>query len=171
MLKTIFIYLLSLVFFLAVLPAGLVAGGLGLDRLLGSSPMVYQPYNLILALIVSAHGTFWMLWSLYVLIKIGKGNPQEGFGIEFLPPPRKLVIIGPYRYTRNPMGFGWFSIMVGIGIYLGSTSMLLIVLPVSVILVILYLKYFEERKLVKRFGEDYLRYQKEVPTIVPTVPY
>lgn len=77
------------------------------------------------------------------------------------------MVSGPYRYTRNPMGFGWFTIVTGIAIYLGSISMLLIVIPVILGLVVCYLKYFEEPKLVNRFGESYFEYRKKVPIIFP----
>lgn len=169
MLKIIIVYFLSLAFFLIILPAAIITPGLFLDKSLNFPQIVYSPYNLILALIFIAFGAFWMIWSLYALAKIGQGNPQEAFGKEILPATKKLIIIGPYRYTRNPMGFGWFIIMVGIGIYLGSISTLLIVLPISIFLVVLYLKYFEEKKLMKRFGEEYLKYRNKVPMMMPRI--
>lgn len=167
MLKMIWIYFLSILFFWVILPAIVIVPGLSLDKLFGFPPIIYPPYNLILAVIFAAFGTFWALWSLYALVIIGKGNPQEAFGQEILPATKKLIIIGPYRYTRNPMGFGWFSFVAGIGLYLGSISMIVIALPVFLAGVILYLKHFEEPNLIKRFGDDYLKYRKEVPIILP----
>lgn len=124
MIKTIVVYILSLLFFLFFLPAVAVAGGLFLDNLFKPAPISCPPYNLIVALIFIFFGAFWMAWSFYSIIIIGQGNPQEAFGKEILPAARKLVIIGPYRHTRNPMGFGWFVIMAGISIYLGCNSVL-----------------------------------------------
>ncbi|KAF0133288.1 MAG: protein-S-isoprenylcysteine O-methyltransferase-like protein [Candidatus Saganbacteria bacterium] len=167
MTKTILIYFLSLIFFLVILPAITVASGLFLNKLLNLPQIVYLPYNWSLALIFIAFGAFWMGWSFYVLIKTGQGNPQEAFGKEILPAPKKLVTIGPYRYTRNPMGFGWFIIVAGIGIYLGSISVILIILPIVLMAVIFYLKYFEGKNLIKRFGDDYLRYRENVPLFIP----
>ncbi|KAF0134798.1 MAG: protein-S-isoprenylcysteine O-methyltransferase-like protein [Candidatus Saganbacteria bacterium] len=166
-LKTILIYFLSLLFFLAILPAAIVVSGLFLDKLFELSQVIYHPYNLIFASVFVIFGLFWMAWSLYSLIIIGKGNPQEAFGKEILPASKKLVIIGPYRYTRNPMGFGWFMVMVGVGLSLGSLSLLLIILPLFLAAVIIYLKSFEEKKLLIRFGADYMLYRNKVPMILP----
>jgi protein-S-isoprenylcysteine O-methyltransferase Ste14 len=110
-----------------------------------------------------------MVWSLFSLINIGKGNPQEAFGKEILTATQQLVVQGPYRYTRNPMGYGWFNIAAGIGVKIGSISTLLIVLPIMLITVIWYLKYFEEKNLVKRFGRDYLEYRQKVRLLIPKV--
>ncbi|MBI5400201.1 hypothetical protein HZB07_06335 [Candidatus Saganbacteria bacterium] len=165
--KIVLIYFLSILFFLAILPAAIIAPGLFLDKLLSFPQVVYPPYNLALALIFIIFGAFWMIWSLYALMKIGQGNPQEVFGKEILSATKKLVIIGPYRYTRNPMGFGWFSIVVGVGLYLGSLSLLLIVLPLFFVAVIIYLKNIEEKKLVARFGNDYVLYRNKVSMILP----
>jgi protein-S-isoprenylcysteine O-methyltransferase Ste14 len=167
MTKIILIYLLSVLFFWVILPMVVIVPGLFLDKLFGFPQIIYPHYNLILAAIFLVFGIFWALWALHSLIIIGKGNPQEAFGKEILPATQKLITIGPYRYTRNPMGFGWFSFVVGIGFYLGSISLLVIALPIFLTGVIYYLKYFEEQNLIERFGDDYLKYRKEVPIFFP----
>lgn len=165
--KIILIYFMSIVLFFMILPILPIGIALSFDKVLGFSTMIYPPYNLIIALLFLFFGAFWMFWSLIFLIKIGQGNPQEFFGQEILPAAQKLVVSGPYRYTRNPMVFGWFMIVTGIAIYLGSIFMLLVVIPIILGLVVCYLKYFEEPKLVNRFGENYLEYRKKVPMIFP----
>jgi len=165
--KIMLIYFLSNTFFFILLPAFLIIPGLFLDSLLNLSALSHPPYNLILGLIIIAWGIFWMIWSLYCLVKIGKGHPQEAFGKEFLPATKKLIIIGPYLYCRNPMAFGWFNYAAGIIICFGSISTLFIILPIFLAMAIIYLKYFEENNLMKRFGEDYIKYRESVPLFIP----
>ena len=113
-LKTTLSYLLSFIFFLGVLPAFFVEIGFGLDRLFRIPQRSACPYCLILSFILVVFGLFWMVWSMLAIVFIGRGNPQELFGKEFLPSAKKLIIVGPYRYTRNPMIFGWLLIMFGV---------------------------------------------------------
>ncbi|UTR10418.1 isoprenylcysteine carboxylmethyltransferase family protein [Evansella sp. LMS18] len=81
-------------------------------------------------------------------------------------PPKKLVVSGPYRYTRNPMISGVVLILLGEVIISGS-------LPLSVWFVLftsVNYSYFiigEEPQLSKKFGEDYLEYKRNVPRLIP----
>ncbi|OGC18631.1 hypothetical protein A2310_03590 [candidate division WOR-1 bacterium RIFOXYB2_FULL_37_13] len=104
---------------------------------------------------------------MLAIIFIGRGNPQEVFGKEFLPSAKKLIIVGPYRYTRNPMIFGWLLIMFGVGLYFGSISLLLIVFPAFIVSVIFYIHKFEEPKLLEKFGDDYVEYRRKIPILLP----
>lgn len=163
----ILVYFLSLILFLVILPAFIIIPGLYLDKLFGLPTIIFPPYNLYLAVAFKTFGAVWMAWSFWAIIIIGRGNPQEAFRKEILPAAKKLVIVGPYRYSRNPMGLGWFMIMMGIGCSLGSISILFIGLPIFLAIVIFYLKHFEEPNLIKRFGDDYLEYRKKIPMMRP----
>jgi protein-S-isoprenylcysteine O-methyltransferase Ste14 len=73
----------------------------------------------------------------------------------------RLVIHGPYRLTRNPMYLGLFLVLFGWTLWLGNLTGFL-VLPVF-IMAITYLQVIpEERALSARFGEEYLRYRRQV---------
>ncbi len=55
--------------------------------------------------------------------------------------PEQFVAIGPYKYVRNPMYIGGFVVLVGLGIYERSPSMLIFCvawLMLAHLLVILY---------------------------------
>lgn len=73
----------------------------------------------------------------------------------------KLVIVGIYKYTRNPMYLGMLFILTGVGFYFGTLSVFFIV-P----LFVLYINNFqiipEENVLKELFGETYTRYTQEV---------
>jgi methanethiol S-methyltransferase len=74
-----------------------------------------------------------------------------------------LRIEGPYRYSRHPIYF--FSITF----LLFRPTMDLFYLTFFLCTVVYFYigSYFEEKKLVRQFGDDYENYRKEVPRIVP----
>ncbi len=111
-------------------------------------------------------GAIFAIWSNIFLSKIGKGGPTDAFGISVSPQTKKLVTIGPYRYSRNPMVFGAFSLYASIVIILNSISGL-IVLILLFFLMILFLKQSEEKRLIRDFGDEYIEYKKKVSMIFP----
>ena len=83
-------------------------------------------------------------------------------------PPRTLVIVGPYRYVRNPMISGVVFVLAGEALLLRSwphLQWMLIFLVVNLI----YIPLTEEPMLEARFGEDYREYKRRVPRIFPRV--
>lgn len=162
---------ITLIFFL-VLPMLILVSIRNIHGLLNLSVFPPTPYNYWLAFPVFAFGWFWMIWSNITLLKIGKGTSLEiaGLGVNVT---QKLVIAGPYAYVRNPMVFGYFiAFGVGLGFLLHSLAGL-IVCPLALMLYGAYLKVWEEKGLVARFGQDYIEYRKQVPMLVPILwrPY
>ena len=74
-----------------------------------------------------------------------------------------LRIEGPYRYSRHPVYF--FSVTF----LLFRPTMDLFYLTFLLCTVVYFYigSYFEEKKLVRQFGELYEDYRKEVPRIIP----
>ncbi|MBP6284153.1 MAG: isoprenylcysteine carboxylmethyltransferase family protein, partial [Paludibacteraceae bacterium] len=97
---------------------------------------------------------------------IGKGGPTEGLGVSISPQTKKLVTIGPYKYSRNPMVFGAFSLYVSIVIFLNSIIGLISLL-ILLLIAINYLRLSEEKRLYKDFGDEYIDYKKKVSMIFP----
>jgi protein-S-isoprenylcysteine O-methyltransferase Ste14 len=81
-------------------------------------------------------------------------------------PPKRLVVVGPYRYVRNPMHSGVFMTLFGEAALTGSITLLWIA---ALIFVFHwgYIPLFEERWLKQKFGEDYLVYKKNVRAWIP----
>lgn len=125
--------------------------------------------GIIISSIILIPGLVFMIWSNAALFFKGKGGPAEGFGIEISPRTKFLVTTGPYRYTRNPMVFGAYSMYLALTLFLNSyvsLTLLVILLPV----IIMYLERSEEKRLVKDFGEDFKQYRERVSMLIPLPP-
>lgn len=79
-----------------------------------------------------------------------------------------LVTVGPFAYVRNPLYLGNIMMYFGVGIMANT--------PVFAAagLILFYIQYtlivsLEEEALLKKFGEQYLRYVESVPRFVPTL--
>jgi protein-S-isoprenylcysteine O-methyltransferase Ste14 len=80
--------------------------------------------------------------------------------------PKEFVAIGPFRYLRNPMSLGVVLLMLGLGLYESSASMVLFALALFLLLHLLVV-YMEEPGLEKRFGESYREYKRSVRRWLP----
>ena len=76
-------------------------------------------------------------------------------------PTTRLVLSGPYRFSRNPMYIGLTLLYAGLMIYLRSVWGLLL-LPIVVWLVTTWVIVPEEKYLEKKFGTEYLNYRSTV---------
>jgi protein-S-isoprenylcysteine O-methyltransferase Ste14 len=81
-------------------------------------------------------------------------------------PTKKLIIIGPFKYCRNPMTLGTIMAFSGIVVMIGSYTSLLFVVLFTMIL-IAYIKLVEEKELEFRFGKEYVDYKNDTPFIIP----
>src|SRR3989339_1367215 len=74
---------------------------------------------------------------------VGKGTPAP------IEPPKKLVVSGLYKYTRNPIYIGYFMILLGEFMYFGRLFQLfylfLIITAINTLII-----YHEEPVLKKR---------------------
>ena len=113
-----------------------------------------------------------ILWSFkYICIKefLGinqvKRYIQKNYSSD-LDEDLTLTIGGPYKYSRHPIYF--FSIMF----LLFRPTMDLFYLTFFLLIVAYFYigSYYEEKKLVRSFGDIYRRYQKSVPQIFPSIP-
>lgn len=137
-----------------------------LDRALGfPDELMVRQAAFILGGMSWALGFFWIFWALSYITFVGGGSPVEAFGVA-LEPTSTLVTGGPYAYTRNPMLFGMLFILLGVAFFANSASGIILV-PIVGILGALYLRMFEEKELVRRFGVVYEHYRDHVPMLVP----
>ncbi len=148
------------VLFLLLIPFLLVISSSAIDRRLGLPHFTAGTINLITGLALIAVGFYLGLWSVLSELSVGEGTPVP------MMPTTKLVVRGPYAYCRNPMTLGTLLAYLGIGVWTGSISAVAIVL-IFVGLLLLYIKFLEEKELVLRFGTGYEDYKKTTPFILP----
>lgn len=87
----------------------------------------------------------------------GHGTPAP------MIPPQRLVVVGFYRYVRNPMYVGFAAGWIGLWIVFGHANPTLIVSVGAVALAVhLFVLLYEEPTLRKKFGSDYELYCKNV---------
>ncbi len=159
-------YIFGITIFIILIPFGLYELS-KLDNILSDSELtIAMTLRYIISLLFFSTGAFFLIWSNVFLFKIGKGGPADGLGVSISPQTKKLVTIGPYRYSRNPMVFGAFSLYVSIAIFLNSIIGLLCLL-ISLFFSIQYLRFSEEKRLLKDFADEYMDYKKKVPMIFP----
>jgi len=91
------------------------------------------------------------LWCLRDFIVLGKGTPAP------IDPPKELVVQGLYRITRNPMYVGAGFILISEAIFFKSTLLLIYALIVWVMFH-LFVVFYEEPTLKKKFGSSYETY-------------
>jgi protein-S-isoprenylcysteine O-methyltransferase Ste14 len=116
--------------------------------------------NIIVGAIAIVMGGFFAFWTIMAQIKLASGTPFP------MLPTKKLLIIGPFRFCRNPMTLGTIIAYSGVAILAGSYTAVLVVVVFSLML-LAYLKLIEEEELEMRFGQEYLEYKKATPFILP----
>ena len=146
--------------FYAILIFSFVVAAKQLDRLLGITNIFPSPLSIILALPIFSLALFLIGWSVLNFLR-AKGTPVPS------NPPPKLVTTGPYAYVRNPMLTGVFALLFGLGVLLGSASLLVIFTPLFICINVWELKAIEEPELLKRLGQDYIEYRKRTPMFFP----
>ncbi len=131
-----------------------------LDDVIGLAGKMTASLHVMLSLPVFTVALVLIGWSVYHFLRV-KGTP-----VPFNPPPQ-LVVSGPYAYTRNPMLTGVFALLFGFGLFLGSVFLLFVFTPFFIFINYWELKAIEEPELVKRLGQDYVKYRKKTPMFFP----
>ncbi len=94
----------------------------------------------------------------------GRGTPVP------LAPPQRLVVVGFYRYVRNPMYLGFAAGWIGLWMIFGHANPVVIAAVVGVALGIhLFVMFYEEPTLRRKFGADYDEYCRNVRRWWPRV--
>lgn len=131
---------------------GIVALALPLFWLFGDpKTRLVQPFGLV-PLGLGAAALLWCVRDFYV---IGEGTlaPWD--------PTKRLVVVGLYRYTRNPMYIAVSLMLAGWAISFASTGLLVYMLIVMAALE-LRVVYGEEPWLQLTHGEDWVAYASRV---------
>ena len=122
---------------------------------------VKQPVTIGFAVLFIAAGVIIMLICIkkYFLQLSGFFKNKNEFPV--------LETLGMHRYTRHPLYLGTFIFLIGLVLFAPLLSNL-----IAVIIIIVYTIIgiqFEEKKLIALFGDDYRRYKKEVPKLIPFI--
>ncbi|MEJ2249463.1 MAG: isoprenylcysteine carboxylmethyltransferase family protein [Candidatus Lokiarchaeota archaeon] len=75
---------------------------------------------------------------------------------------------GIYNYVRHPQSAGEIPVYIAVGFLLNSWFIVIVIFVFLVIYISLMI-YIEEKDLVRRFGEEYIEYQKNVGCFTPKI--
>lgn len=99
----------------------------------------------------------WCVWDFAVQ---GRGTPAP------IDAPKELVVRGLYRYTRNPIYLGVLTVLLGWAAMFQARVFLIYTFCVGVGFH-LFVVFYEERTLARRFGAEYHEYCEKVGRWLP----
>jgi protein-S-isoprenylcysteine O-methyltransferase Ste14 len=117
----------------------------------------------LLGQLVAVAGLLYGLWRTNIWHFLGLCQlldlPDDG-RIDCKPP---LVVSGMYRWVRHPLYF-WGLVLIWLTPQITVNRLALF----AALSIYLYVgTFFEERRLVAEFGDDYREYQRQVPRLIP----
>lgn len=135
-------------------------GGVYVPLLLAQGLLPASGMMFLFALALFLMGGAIYAWCVWNFAAFGRGTPAP------LDPPKKLVVRGLYRYTRNPIYLGALTVLLGWNVMFGGTGLLIYTLCVAIgfhLFVVLY----EEPHLAQQFGVEYSLYCEKVGRWLP----
>jgi len=109
------------------------------------------------------------LWSLLVGLGLALGGLLlRTWACGHLEKEKKLIMSGPYQYTRNPLYFG--NLLIGIGVVVSALSFW-----IWAIFLVLFLVFYpvvirtEKQKMEQLFPTEYATYREKVPLFFPSL--
>lgn len=118
--------------------------------------------SMVVGFIMLLVGESFRLWG--VSVAGSETRTTGGVGGSF------LVVSGAYSHLRNPLYLGNILIYLGIGVM--SMSLFPFLQIVALLFFLLQYQLIikeEEEFLTKKFGESYLQYKKNVPSLIPSI--
>ncbi len=113
----------------------------------------YFPLKVLGMILILIGGSLY-LYCFSLFHFLGKGTPVP------IEPPKKLVIKGVYKYTRNPMYISLLIILLGYFLYFGHLSLFFYFLFIMIFFH-LFVVFYEEPALKKKFRNSYIEYCKK----------
>lgn len=119
----------------------------------------WAPLRVVGAVLVVI-GVVALLDSFRRFVVEGLGTPAP------VAPTEELVVSGLYRYVRNPMYVAVAATIFGQALLLGQL-VLFAYGAVFVVIVVAFVRWYEEPTLTGTYGEQYEAYKRSVPAWVP----
>jgi protein-S-isoprenylcysteine O-methyltransferase Ste14 len=98
-----------------------------------------------------------VVWCNALFLGLGEGTANP-----FAAKTKRLVIVGPYRYVRNPMMWGVGTLLAGGALTFGSLGLWFALLT-FLLFITSFVPLYEERDMERRFGEEFRDYCRRVP--------
>jgi protein-S-isoprenylcysteine O-methyltransferase Ste14 len=118
----------------------------------------YIPSVRILGLVILLAATALTIWARLVLGVMWSAAPT-------VKDRHELRTSGPYGITRHPIYTGLLGMLLG-SVLVAGGGRLIAAFPVSLVLVEIKIR-IEERLMLGEFPDDYPRYRRQVPQLVP----
>ncbi len=118
--------------------------------------------RLAIALVLLSSGAAVYLWCLWDFATFGRGTPAP------VDAPKRLVVRGLYRYTRNPMYLGVLTAILGWTLLFGAWELCIYAMGMGLCFH-LFVVFYEEPHLRSAFGADYEAYCTRVGRWLPPV--
>jgi protein-S-isoprenylcysteine O-methyltransferase Ste14 len=125
------------------------------------SPSSGRP--LAIALVLFGLGGAIYAWCVWDFAWFGRGTPAP------IDAPKKLVVRGLYRFTRNPMYLGVLTVIVAWAVLFQAASIAAYAILVGTCFH-LFILFYEEPHLEREFGSEYSAYKSEVGRWLPRLP-
>lgn len=127
-----------------------------------------NPFDLIILIpqFLSLAGVFWVFKYICVREFLGLEQIKRFFEKRYtteLDEEFTLRIEGPYRYSRHPIYFFSITFLV----FRPVMDLFYLTFFICIVVYFYIGSYYEEKKLVRQFGDIYENYKKEVPGIFP----
>jgi protein-S-isoprenylcysteine O-methyltransferase Ste14 len=81
-------------------------------------------------------------------------------------PTAHLVVVGPYRFVRNPMYLAVLAVILGQALLFGSWATLLYA-AIAFVVVALFVAFYEQPTLLRTYGDEYREYCANVRAWIP----
>ncbi len=112
------------------------------------------PIPLAFGLPVITIGASLFVWAIQAMIRAGTSpDPTEA--------TKKIVVDGPFRFSRNPIYLSFTIIYVGVAVSTNAVWPILLV-PATILVLLRGVIEREERYLEEKFGQEYMQYKARV---------
>jgi protein-S-isoprenylcysteine O-methyltransferase Ste14 len=158
--RRVILSLLALPFIVIVIVPGIILFFENESLWIGWTRQPQDPVLTIISIALCLLGVTLFVWTNRLFIGKGRGTlaPWD--------PPRKFIAEGPYRHVRNPMIIGVWLVLTAEAFFFQSAG--ITIWAVFFMLTnVIYFPLKEEKELIKRFGDDYREYRRNVPAWIP----